>query len=187
MATSVNSPRTTVVAVVGGLSALGGVVAGGVAALIAAMVLTPTEPVSAAQIALMAVEYGVVAGLAGSVLGVLVGFGALRRVPLGRLVLCTNAGLAAGLTAGWLGGPWAWHHMGFLGFVGFSAGALVARTVFSGSRASGSTSSLDSIPSSSALQSEAPAGIVMPRSPAELVDTPTGQSVDASSNTKRLP
>ena len=126
---AVNSPRGTVVAIVGGLSALGGAVAGGVAALIAAAVLTPTEPMSAAQIALMAVEYGVVAGLGGSVLGTIIAFGALRRVPLGRLLLCTNAGLAAGLTAGWLGGPWAWHHMGFLGFVGFSGGALVARAV----------------------------------------------------------
>jgi hypothetical protein len=129
-----NSPRATVVAIVGGLSALGGAVAGGVAALIAAAVLTPTEPMSAAQVAWMAVGYGVVAGIAGAVLGILTGFGALRRVPLGRLILCTNLGLAAGLTAGWLGGPWAWHHMEILGFVGYSVGALLARAFSRGSQ-----------------------------------------------------
>ena len=63
----------------------------------------------------------------GTILLVLAGVWSLRRVPLGRLLLCTNVGLAAGLTARWLGGPWAWHHMGFLGFAGFSAGALLAR------------------------------------------------------------
>ncbi|MDB4898661.1 MAG: hypothetical protein JWN53_469 [Gemmatimonadetes bacterium] len=131
---TVSSSRATVVAIVGGLSALGGAVAGGVAALIAAAVLTPTEPMSAAQVAWMAVGYGVVAGIAGAVLGILAGFGALRRVPLGRLILCTNLGLAAGLTAGWLAGPWAWHHMGFLGFVGYSAGALFARALARGSQ-----------------------------------------------------
>lgn len=114
-------------AIVGGLSALGGTVAGGAAALAAVAVLTPSEPVSAGQVALMVAEYGFVAGVAGAVLGTLVAFGALRRVSLGRLLLCTNGGLAAGLAAGWLGGPWAWHHMGFLGFAGFSAGALLAR------------------------------------------------------------
>ena len=117
---AVNSPRGNAVAIVGGLSALSGAVAGGVAALIGAAVLTPTEPTSAAQVALMAVAYGFAAGVAGSVLGTLVAFSVLRRVALGRLLLCTNVGLAAGLTAGWLGGPWAWHHMAFLGFVGFS-------------------------------------------------------------------
>ena len=129
---AVNSPR--VMAIVGGLSALGGAVAGGTAALIAAAVLTPSEPVSAAQVAMMAVEYGLVAGLAGSVLGTFVAFGALRRVPLGRFVLYTNLGLAAGLTAGWLGGPWAWHHMGLLGVLGYSGGALLARAVSRGTR-----------------------------------------------------
>jgi hypothetical protein len=130
----VNSPRVRVVAIVGVLSALGGALAGGVAALIAAAVLTPTEPMSAAQIALMAIEYGFVAGVAGSVLGTIVAFGALRRVSLGRLILYTNVGLAIGLTAGWLGGPWAWHHMTLLGFAGFSAGALLARVVARGKR-----------------------------------------------------
>jgi hypothetical protein len=152
--TAVNSPRGNAVAIVGGLSALGGAVAGGVAALIGAAVLTPTEPVSAAQVALMAVEYGFVAGVAGSVLGTLVAFSVLRRVALGRLLLCTNVGLAAGLTAGWLGGPWAWHHMAFLGFVGFSAGALLARAVSRGSPGPTSSLPFDSLPASRTIASE---------------------------------
>jgi hypothetical protein len=123
----VNSPRGVVVAIVGGLSAVGGAVAGAVAALIAASVLTPTEPVTAIRVALMAVQYGFVAGLGGGVLGTAVGFGGLRRVPLGRLLFWTNVGLAAGLTTGWVGGPWAWHHMGLLGVFGFTAGAAIAR------------------------------------------------------------
>jgi hypothetical protein len=123
------SPLADVVAIVGGLNAVGGAVAGAVAALIGASVLTPTEPVTAAQIAVMALEYGLVAGVAGAVLGTAVAFGALRRVPLGRIALATNLGFAAGLTTGWLGGPWAWHHMGLLGAAGFCAGALVARLV----------------------------------------------------------
>lgn len=123
----VNSPRAGVVATVAGLSASGGAVAGGLAALIAASVLTPSEPVTPVQIAVMALGYGLAAGLAGAVLGTVVGFGALRRVPLGRLLLYTNAGFAAGLTAGWLAGPWAWHHMSLLGVVGFSAGAIAAQ------------------------------------------------------------
>ena len=166
---AVNSPRGTVVAIVGGLSALGGAVAGGVAALLAATVLTPSEPVSAARVALMAVEFGSVAGLAGSVLGTLVAFAALRRVPLGRLILCTNAGLAAGLTAGWLGGPWAWHHLGFLGCVGFSAGALLARAVSLGSPVPSSSLPFDSVPASGTIAS-APHGVVgIAPSPVELV------------------
>src|SRR6187399_3098391 len=87
---AINSPRGVVVAIVLGLSALGGAVAGGVAALIAAIVLTPSEPMSVGRVALMAIEYGLVAGLAGAVLGTVVAFGALRRVALGRLILCTN-------------------------------------------------------------------------------------------------
>jgi hypothetical protein len=132
---SVNSPRGTAVVIVSGVSAVGGAVAGGAAALVAATVLTPTEPMSAAQVAGMVLQYAFVAGVSGSVLGTTMGFGALRRVPLGRLLLCTNVGLAAGLTAGWLGGPWAWHHMGFLGFAGFTAGALIARLSSRGSQA----------------------------------------------------
>jgi MFS family permease len=163
-----NSPRANVVAIVGCLSALGGAVAGGVAALIAAAVLTPSEPVSAAQIALMAIGYGFVAGLAGSVLGTIVAFGALRRVPLGRLILCTNVGLAAGLTAGWLGGPWAWHHMGFLGCVGFSAGALLARAVSRGSPVPSASLPFDSVPANGTIPSE-PHGVVPTlTSPVEL-------------------
>lgn len=174
---AVNSPRGSVVAIVGGLSALGGAVAGGVAALIAAAVLTPSEPVSAAQIALMAIGYGFVAGLAGSVLGTIVAFGALRRVPLGRLILCTNVGLAAGLTAGWLGGPWAWHHMGLLGCVGFSAGALLAHTVSRGSPVPSASLPFDSVPANGTIQSE-PHGVVpMLTSPVELV-APADRIVD---------
>ena len=150
---AVNSPRGIAVAIVGGLSALGGAVAGGVAALIAAAVLTPSEPMSAAQVALMAVEYGFAAGVAGSVLGTLVAFSALRRVALGRLLLCTNVGLAAGLTAGWLGGPWAWHHMGFLGFVGFSAGAFLARAVSRGSPAPSASLPRDEVPANGMIAS----------------------------------
>jgi hypothetical protein len=174
---AVNSPRGNVVAIVGGLSALGGAVAGGVAALIAAAVLTPSEPVSAAEIALMAVEYGFVAGLGGSVLGTVVAFGALRRVPLGRLILCTNVGLAAGLTSGWLGGPWAWHHMGVLGFVGYSAGALLARALSRGSSVPSSSLSFDSVSASGTIASTAYGVVRTPMSPVELV-APTDQSAD---------
>lgn len=120
---AVNSPYSNVVAVVATLSAAGGAAAGGVAALISAAVLTPRSPVTGLQVAGMAVGYGVLAGVAGAVLGTLVGFGALRRVPLGRLALCTNLGLCAGLTTGFLGGPWAWHHMDWLGLAGFAGGA----------------------------------------------------------------
>ena len=166
---AVNSPRGNVVALVGGLSALGGAVAGGVAALIAVAVLTPSEPISAAEVALMAVESGFVAGLAGALLGTLVAFGALRRVALGRLLLCTNVGLATGLTVGWLGGPWAWHHMGFLGFVGFSAGALLAHTVFHGGRVPRSSLAFDSDTASGMIASE-PSGVDRTlTSPFELV------------------
>ncbi len=123
---AVNGPRASAGAVVATLSAIGGAIAGGVAALIAAAVLTPAEPVSAGQIAAMAIGAGLEACIAGAVLGTVMAFGALRRVPLGRLVLYTNLGLAAGLTVGWLGGPWAWHHMSLLGFLGFTGGAVAA-------------------------------------------------------------
>jgi MFS family permease len=166
---AVNSPRAGVVAIVGGLSALGGAVAGGVAALVAAAVLTPSEPVSAAQIVLMAIGYGFAAGLAGSVLGTIVAFGTLRRVPLGRLILCTNAGLAAGLTAGWLGGPWAWHHMGFLGCVGFSAGAALARAVSRGSPVPRSSLPFDSVFANGTIPSEPHTVVPTLTSPAELI------------------
>jgi hypothetical protein len=164
-------------AIVGGLSALGGAVAGGVAALIAATVLTPSEPVSVGKVALMAIEYGLVAGLAGAVLGTVVAFGALRRVALGRLILCTNVGLAAGLTAGWLGGPWAWHHMGFLGFVGFAAGALLARAVSRAAPMPHSSLPFDSGPASGTIASEPRGAVRSPVSLVELVGSPD-QAVD---------
>src|SRR5262245_46987464 len=143
--------RSKVVALVGGLSALGGAVAGAVAATIAALVLKSDTPVSAAQIALIVAENGLFAGIAGSVLGTVVAFGALRRVPLGKLLLCTNVGLAAGFTASWLGGPWAYHNFGLLGLIGFSAGAVLAR-VFS--RGSSSSSSGQPSDSASAIAAE---------------------------------
>jgi hypothetical protein len=133
MAATTRLSRGTVVAIVGGLSAVGGVIAGGLAALVGAAVLTPTEPLSAARIASMAAEYGVMVGVAGAVVGTIAAFGPLRRVPLGRLLLCTNVGLAVGLIASWLGGPWAWNHMGLLGGAGFTAGAVLARSVSRGS------------------------------------------------------
>lgn len=174
---AVNSPRAHVVAIVGGLSAFGGTVAGGVAALIAAAVLTPSEPVSAAQIAWMAIGYGFVAGLAGCVLGLISAFGALRRVPLGRLILCTNAGLAAGLIVGWLGGPWAWHHFGALGFTGFAVGALLARVGSRGSPVPNARRLYDSVPANGTIPSE-PHGVVPTlTSPSEWV-TPTDRIAD---------
>ena len=166
---AVNSPRGSVVAIVASLSSLGGAVAGGVAALIAAMVLTPSEPVSAAQVALMVIEYGLVAGVGGAALGTIVTFGALRRVPLGKVILITNVGLSAGLTAGWLGGPWAWHHMGFLGCVGFGAGALLALAVSRGLPVPNSSLPLDSMTTDGTITS-APPRVVRPLpSPDELV------------------
>jgi hypothetical protein len=128
-----NMTRSDVVAIVGGVSALSGGVAGAIAMFVAAIVLTPTEPVSNSQIAMMILENGLVFGLAGAVVGTLAAFGFVRRVPLGRLLLCTTAGTAVGLLAGWLGGPWAWHHFELLGLTGFASGAVLARAVFSSS------------------------------------------------------
>jgi len=136
--------RSKVVALVGGLSAVGGAVAGAVAATIAAVFLRGTSPVSAAQIALIVAQNGLFAGIFGSVLGTVVAFGALRKVPLGKLFLCTNAGLAAGFTASWLGGPWAYHNFGLLGLIGFSGGAIVARAFSRGSPSSSSRPRSDS-------------------------------------------
>lgn len=124
--------RSDVVAIVGGLSALGGVVAGGIASLVAFTVLTPTEPVTAGQIALMTIESAFAVGVAGTIVGTLAAFGFLRRVPLGRLFVCTTLGATAGLLAGWLAGPWAWHHFNTLGLAGFSVGAVLARATSSG-------------------------------------------------------
>jgi len=173
---AVNSPRASVVALIAGMSALGGAVAGGVAALIAAAVLTPSEPMTAARIALMALEYGLVAGVGGSALGTIVTFGALRRVPLGTILLRTNVGLAAGLTAGWLGGPWAWHHMGFLGCAGFGAGALLALVGSRGSPVSPSSLPLDSVPTSGTI-APAPLQVLPQPSPPE-VGVPAGRHKD---------
>jgi hypothetical protein len=88
------------------------------------------------MIALIVAQNALFAGVAGSVLGTVVAFGALRRVPLGKLLLCTNAGLAAGFTASWLGGPWAYHNFSLLGLIGFSAGAVLARVLSRGSSSS---------------------------------------------------
>jgi hypothetical protein len=121
--------RADVVAIIGGLSGLSGAIAGAAAALVGAAVLTPTEPVTAGQIAMMATQNALVFGLAGMVVGTLAAFGFMRRVPLRRLIACTTLGTTAGLIAGWLGGPWAWHHFSLLGFVGFSTGAVLARAI----------------------------------------------------------
>jgi len=152
---AVNSPRMRVVAIVASLSAISGAAVGGVVALIGAAVLTPSEPVSGAQVAAMAMEYAVVTGVAGSALGTLITFGGLRRVPLGSIILRTNLGFAAGLTAGWLGGPWAWHHVGLLGFGGFCAGALLALVRSHGAPQSASLPS-GAVADSGALAAEPP-------------------------------
>jgi hypothetical protein len=163
--------RSKVVALVGGLSALGGAVAGAVAAMIAAVVL-PHAPVSAAQIALIVAQNGLFAGVAGSVLGTVVAFGALRRVPLGKLLLCTNAGLAAGFTASWLGGPWAYHNFGLLGLIGFSGGAILARVL-----SRGSASSSSRLASHSVLASESQGLNRIPAAPVDL-RTPTDRTAE---------
>ena len=133
--------RLKVVALVGGLSALGGAVAGAVAATIAtvaAILVLGEMPVSAAKIALIVAQNALFAGVAGSVLGTVVAFGALRRVPLGKLLLYTNAGLAAGFTASWFGGLWGYNNFSVLGLIGFSAGAVLARVLSRGSPSSSS-------------------------------------------------
>jgi hypothetical protein len=165
------------VAIVGGLSAHGGAVAGGVAALIAAAVLTPSESVSAAQIASMAAGYGFVAALGGSVLGIVVAFGALRRVPLGRMLLCTNLGLAAGLTASWLGGPWAWHNMGLLACVGFAAGASVSGLFSHRSPAPSSSLPFDAVPVRGEVATE-PYGLARMLTARLRIVAPTDDTVD---------
>jgi hypothetical protein len=146
--------RSKVVVLVGGLSALGGAIAGAVSALIAVTVATPVWPVSAGEIALTVAENAAVGGVAGCLLGTIVAFGALRRVPLGKLILSTNVGLAAGLTASWLAGAWASHHFGLLGFAGFSAGAVVARAFSRGTSRLSSQMPTDSIPASTSIGAE---------------------------------
>jgi hypothetical protein len=119
--------RRDVVALVAIMCAAGGAVAGAAAALLAAAVLTPTERVTAGDVALMALGYGATTAVAGAALGTAVAFGGLRRVSLGRVLVCGTIGTAAGLACGWLGGPWAWHHFGQLGLLGFFLGAVMAR------------------------------------------------------------
>jgi hypothetical protein len=150
---------------------VGGAVAGAVAAVIALFILRPT-PVSAAQIALIVAQNGLFAGVAGSVLGTAVAFGALRRVPLGKLLLCTNVGLAAGFTASWLGGPGAYNNFSLLGLIGFSAGAVLSRVLSRGSPSSSSRVSPDSI-----LASESQGRNHLPDSPVDL-GTPKDRTAD---------
>ena len=116
-----------VVATVAGLSAVGGAIAGAATAAIAAAVLTPTTPMTGGELAVMIVECAAITGFAGGVLGTLAGFGALRRVALGRLILLGTLGTTAGLLCGALAGPWAWHHLGLLGLSGSSLGLVAAR------------------------------------------------------------
>jgi len=162
--------RSKVVALVGGLSALGGAVAGAVAATIAFIVSKPDTPVSAAQIALIVAENGLFAGVAGFVLGTVVAFGALRRVPLGKLLLCTNAGLAAGFTASWLGGPWAYHNFSLLGLIGFSAGAVLARVLARGSSSASASAG-------ATIASKSQGFDQLPAAPVDL-STPTDRTPD---------
>lgn len=163
--------RSKVVALVGGLSALGGAIAGAVAATIALFVLRPTS-VSAAQIALVVAQNGLFAGVVGSVLGTAVAFGALRRVPLGKLLLWTNAGLAAGFTASWLAGPGAYNNFSLLGLIGFSGGAVLARVLSRGSPSSSSRQSPDSV-----LASESQGLNQLPAAPVDL-STPKDRTAD---------
>lgn len=123
------------VALVAIVCAAGGAVAGAAAALLAAAVLTPTERVTAGDVALMTLGYGATTAVVGAGLGTAVAFGALRRVSLGRMLACGTIGTAAGLACGWLGGPWAWHHFGQLGLAGFFLGAVLARLTSRGVRA----------------------------------------------------
>jgi MFS family permease len=127
--------RRDVVALVAIVCAIGGAVAGATAALIAALVLTPTEPVTAGDVALMALGYGATTAVVAAGLGTAVAFGALRRVSLRRILVCGTLGTAAGLGYGWLGGPWAWHHFGQMGVVGFLIGAVLARLTSRGLKA----------------------------------------------------
>lgn len=119
--------RERVLLLVAGLGALGGAIAGATTALLAAAVLTPSEPVTAGDIALMATGYGVVAALCGAVLGTGLAFGLLRGVRLARVFVFGTAGATLGLAYGFLGGPWAWHHFAELGIGGMVIGALASR------------------------------------------------------------
>jgi len=119
--------RERVILLVSGLAAIGGAIAGGAAALLAALVLKPTEPVTTSDVATMVLAGGLVTGIAGAVLGTAVAFGLLRQVRLSRVLAFGTSGAFLGLAYGWIGGPWAWHHFGSLGITGLVAGALAAR------------------------------------------------------------
>lgn len=119
--------RERAVALVAGLGALGGFIAGATGALLAVAVLTPSAPVTLVDKAAMVLSYGAVAAASGAVLGTGLAFAMLRRVRLGRILACGTAGAALGLTYGFLGGPWAWHHFTWLGVGGLAAGMLAAR------------------------------------------------------------
>jgi hypothetical protein len=128
--------RERVILLVSGLGAVGGGVAGAAAALVAALVLKPTTPTTVSDVATMVLAYALVSGIAGAVLGALVSFGFLRRVPLSRIVTFGTSGAFLGLVYGWLGGPWAWHHFGSLGISGMLAGACAARLLTRSNRRS---------------------------------------------------
>lgn len=119
--------RERVVVLVAGLGALGGFIAGAAGALLAVAILTPSAPVTTWDKLSMVLGYGTVSAISGAVLGTGLAFAILRRVRLGRIFAFGTAGAALGLTYGFLGGPWAWHHLPWLGIGGLAAGALVAR------------------------------------------------------------
>lgn len=119
--------RERVVALVAGLGALGGFIAGATGALLAVAILTPSAPVTVGDKLTMVFAYGVVTAISGAVLGTGLAFAFLRGVRLGRIFAFGTAGAALGLTYGFLGGPWAWHHFHWLGIGGLAAGALLAR------------------------------------------------------------
>ena len=121
------SIRERVVTLVAGLGALGGFLAGATGALVAVLVLTPSSPVGPGDKVAMVLAYGTAVAASGAVLGTALAFAILRRVRLGRIVAFGTLGATLGLTYGFLGGPWAWHHFGWLGVGGLAAGALAAR------------------------------------------------------------
>jgi hypothetical protein len=128
--------RDRVILLVSGVGAVGGAVAGAAAALLAALVLKPTTPATVSDVATMVLTYALVTGIAGAVLGTVVAFGFLRRVPLSRILIFGTSGAFLGLAAGWIGGPWAWHHFASLGITGLLAGASAARLLTRPSTAS---------------------------------------------------
>jgi hypothetical protein len=121
--------RQRAVALVASLGAVGGFVAGATGALIAVAVLTPSSPVTVTDKVIMVLSYGAVAAASGAVLGTAVAFSMLRRVRLGHILALGTLGAALGLTYGFVGGPWAWHHFLWLGVGGLLAGGASARAV----------------------------------------------------------